>query len=970
MAAAPAAGMDPQQAAAVAMPPPHAEYGECVDFGYKPDGSYFETFADGTELQYPAEGDTQYDAQQQQQLQGDYEYEGVKYDYQGNPIEMAFQPQAAAPGLPPAGTPRADQGLPPMAPAANASGIVAVVPAGGAKGADDDCNIHGDDAGANDMYIADLMTEIFMSLGFKIWFTYNLYAAFVIVFFLGYSYLYATLYRTFQPPELERGNFGQSWAYLGLFMLMSFFFVSYLTMLIDMMRDLWQTTKRDVTFWGIGMSLHKAPWIVHFCCVTAMIVVPFFWSMVLTASYNRTFGYFVRFFFYASSIVTLMITLIVFLWAYAMSVKRKAAATAERQEEATKIQAYNARQDEIKAAQNEGATTTAGSVAPAAGAGVHTNQHGQDVSRFHWYDSPSVLEEYGLDRPTMTWMVVVFFFGLMPVFVVMVVMVTENTPVQWNMVWIAVGVVFLFVLVFLRELTNSQHHSRAPIGCLLLIFAFAVAVLIAVATAGNPTLFGVFFATAIASQTMLMRKRPYTMQPHEIEERFGPAADGAVQDDPVNSYLCICRRSFFACIGGCIDVVGTFGKKPVAIEKIEKAERKKRFALWTDQRLLLNHWLLLWVALLIMQSYGVSLEQIYTVPMAMATDVPSNGTAWTSAIAARPICAVRFNDKTFPATPFFVRNISVPVTTNGTVMPQGASTTGTSPMFVPAVVYNSTFDPAYNWSAIPDANTTMTLVDLALMVQLSYTFGEHFAADYAVWFQRNMPHLTVVQPVDQKSEEVVGITPQFRYYDFFDPKTLTHFVVVRSTTTGVSWLRNIDSYSESLVLTLSKLFAPLIAMWPEHAFDEFIYGAGFLRRLYAGGMAEDDLQKYVHEVVAQHGADKVVVVGHGFNGAAARVTAIKAGASSVAFNAPGTKHMHSLHAFTPGEPSQQLAVSIPEDFHNFFDVLGGDSTVLKLECSDGDLPAELDVRRAKCSLQLQVARSLVRLCGDRFGRSL
>jgi len=762
-------------------------------------------------------------------------------------------------------------------------------------------------------WLIDVCAEIFVSLGFKIWFCHLLINTFIVFLLFGISNAYSVLYRMLEPPDVDSSAFGQSLGFLGIFVCLSFFIVTCLTLVMDLTRDVWMANRRTTCLWGIQFSDTAPPHILQVPLVIATTITPFLWSIILTGVRQRTAAYFFQFFLYCSFLITIFIVFAMYLAFFILALKRKTTAYGGREDEVDSHTAYKTmmRQKRIDEGIEDAEDDKAHRVAV-------TNQHGNRKGRVTWYDSEKTLEEYGLDGLTVRWSVAVFIFGFGPILGVAIAMALDEAETAFNFVWIAVILVAFVAFFLLRELSKSHNKARATLGTIGFIVVFLILSLIGCAVSGNGILVAVLLVLIVATQSLLLRKRPRYLAEHQIYALFGPSADQAGDGNPIDTYLCLCRNTLFSIASACIDIPGTFGKKTPAVKKIEKEMNRTQMALWTDQRSLMYFWILFWLTLVVGLLFGRVLNPIYVSNYAGGISAPI---APQTLLMTPPICQLRWNE--YP--------VDAPFNTTG---------------------YNRT--------------GALTVVDLALLSLMQQSYGNAFYDAQKQWFS-NIPQLRLLHSVASEHNLAIGRSPYLWFNDFYDDNTNFHFVGVRSLGRNIAWMRSMDVYAESIAMQLTMAFAPGVYAWPDHAKEDFISGSSFLKTWFRGLNSTEGLENYIRNITRTGG--RVVVFGAGYNGAMARVVAAKTGVMSVAFNSPGTKWLHSKLAMSNFEGgANHYIINTHADLMTYVDSIVGDASVTTVRCAAA--PSNDVEPKLECSRVAETAKALIRVCGDPHGRSV
>lgn len=864
---------------------------------YKADGTFVQVMADGTEFHYPpaeAQGGVEgEEASAPPPAAGAAAAAGG--DRKNNPLEEArFYPPSGATA---AAAANGD--------AAAAAGGVAVevterVPHDSSKPRTQDeiqfgspTSMHS--STTSGMWITDLATEVFVSLGFKLYFGALLCASFVIEFFVGFDYMWACLYRVYNPPDPRRDLFWQSLAHMCTFLVLSFTITAMLCTVLDVIRDFWNAKRHDTQIWGLN-SKTAPPWLVHVVIVTATTIAPAMWSLIQTTAEVHTGIYFVQHICYSPVIITLWITVALYLWYFCLSLWQKK-------------QAHQL--NRLKENDGDDATPQHTEVVGA---------HGNPIRKHSWYHHQSVLREYGLDSKSLTWMLAVFLAGLVPLLVLSVLIATEGASVSWNFGWTAVAIAFLVIMAILRELTNSKHRANAAIGSILLIIIFVIAALIACGSSGNPNLFGTFLITAGLCQFFLLRKRPYTLGDSEVVELFGPAVDEV--SDPMDSYLCCCRNTLYTLFRPCFDVRGTFGVKAPAVRQAEKDRRQRRMSLWSDQKILMYYWILFWITLIFVLTYSRQM-------------------------------AIIFSDR---------------IAATGGSFPADLSGFDVPDWYAKETTSSSLCTTVFNPRAVDQLGTvaSLKLYELALLRALGYSYGDNFIADFFTWFPSATAGLVPTGILPSNAAQAVGNDGEVSWIDFYNPDSNFHYVVVRGIDKGVTWMRNVDVWGDSLVFQASSVLAPMLSFWPTKQKQEFVHGVSFFKRVSGGAIPFGNLENYVKNFTnpagGKNSSHRFLFLGHGANGGIARIVGGRLNWPAVAFSGPGITLLAKKYDLPPNNMLLSLNIKATNDAASLVDDNSRDGGQLMIPCREGTLTEHL------CDHIANVARSIKKLCGDRLGR--
>jgi hypothetical protein len=834
-------------------------------------------------------------------------------------------------------------------------------------------------------WLVDIFSEAFFSLGFKMWACGLFLTTWVIALFYGLNLETACLYRMVAPPDADSSLFWQTIAFASIFLVLSFFVTTVLHCQMSIVREVWQSSPGDTSLFGISVSTSQPPYFVHVILVLLFTVLPVFWAAILTLSTKRTAAYFVQFFLFCSVIVAYLTVLVIYavMWVNSFRLKTKAYSNRESETEAAKKHAvkYGLNKKKKKRDETESESSSSESesetdeedrdAATADGEGRRgnrrrrhhrrhrkakrereprrktrvTNQYGSRISGVAWFESERTLQEFGLNPKAVRWMIPVFVLGWIPVTVVAVFFAFDYAGPSWDVVqWLIVGFVILLGFIVLAEANSrlkARYGTAITILFLVLVIFFGI---LSCGLSGNASLIGIYLFLLLLTHCMLLRKRPFELLPHEVEELFGPSVDryGVGKGEPFDSYLCLCRNTILQILrcGDTCDVYSVFGKKAPIVATYEKQYRHDNLGLITDQRLLLYNWFLLWIMLAYATGVAPELTKTFTTDGLAMFNLGATGPRDGLLGDAYDLCRLQYNTNYSTDDVILVRNLT-----------------------------NSYGDPG--------EPAILTLLDLSFMVVDTLSYGTVARGPWdplGGWWNL-FPSLAVDQSQIPETALASIQRRTLGWVDYYDNITNFHVVAVQGVPRGSSFLRTIDAYGEWWALKMTMAFAPFVAAWPDNCKDNWIAGTQFLKRWMGGDIR--DVMKPLNEHVAtlknlpqsKTGKQPVVlVIGTGFNGAFARAAAHHNGVSSVAFNSAGTHLMHG--AFGMGKPTSGIDHRIINTDADAFNEIGGfgyDATYTPVRCVHTPNDRTYTFR---CSYPHHIAAYLKSLCGDIHGRDV
>lgn len=735
-------------------------------------------------------------------------------------------------------------------------------------------------------WIVDVITELFFSLGFRIYLSFLMLCAGCVIFFLCISYTFSTLYRLFDPPYVSgAGTMYQSLAYFAVFFVQSFTTVAVFCTWMDMVKGIWGSTRKSTSFWGFSheaFSKKKPPYFVHLLIMGFSTAFPLAWAAIETIAELRSVLLVASSFFYISVVVVMWYVAFCFGWFFWRALVEKRSAYARR------FKSDDLREQRI----------------------INRGQVEKHV-KGNWYYSESALEEYGLERKTISWSAPVFIIGLVPLFSIVTSVVREARSDLPNNGWVAIGVIFISVLLLLYQMVVSKNHAhRTVFFSMALIILLLVLGLAGCGVSGNGSLFAILFILIIASHGMLLRKRQHALTRKEVCALMQIAIDKEEEEERRenrwDTYMCCCRNALIASIQW-LDIKTLFGYRHPKVREFEKKIVIERPALRSDYKVLLLWWLTVFVCYIFVVGIGHTMKRQWG-SIASKTNVPYVVPGNSSI----PVCRLQIN----------------------------TGNASTSPL---------------------------SLTDLAMLSAMQYSFGENAAFNFATWFNQ---YTHLVQEYPQHlvtSFEMLASGNYIPFSVYRDSVTDMRIIVFAQQTIGAQLLQAIDYWGEVLALQVAGVVGPVISEWSLKDRRAFIRGAKFFKAGLDGGF--DPLDK-VMEYIARLSIpkEKIFLVGDGFNGGYAKIVGDRLGISSVSFSAPGTTLVADSTSISTQAATSVVRAEVSV-MGSLMEIIDPQSSVVDNHFSLG-CRSETGNSLVQCGDISFVVKELLRICGDAYGRGI
>lgn len=173
-------------------------------------------------------------------------------------------------------------------------------------------------------WFADIVVDTFVNIVYKVYLTILLYCAGVVIAVTGLDYTFASLYRTFVPPDPMRNPAMQVLCYANIFCYLSFVLVSAFCVMIDMLHNLWRVRREDQVFWGMShkcLSKSKPPYWIYFCVIVATVFLPVLWAIIDAGVNHQSAVFVAQRYANVAVLATTFIVIFCYLWFYWRALK-------------------------------------------------------------------------------------------------------------------------------------------------------------------------------------------------------------------------------------------------------------------------------------------------------------------------------------------------------------------------------------------------------------------------------------------------------------------------------------------------------------------------------------------------------------------------------------------------------------------------------------------------------------------------
>eukprot|EP00760_Papus_ankaliazontas_P007525 PhM_4_TR13364/c6_g1_i1/m.64880 len=784
----------------------------------------------------------------------------------------------------------------PMSPASMMRAAV-YTPRGGSRGI---YNHHGKVSFLR--WMGHVSKTLALSVPFKFYLMAHFYGAYVIALLVTLNTLYATMYRMYAPVDPDKGSFVQTLGYLTVLIVMHFFFGSVLTLIQEAAKEYWFTTEEDQYLWGINK--HALPHgFVYFLLLFFYAVFPFFWAICHAVYETATVLFTVQIFFFVTLMTMMWQIVVMYVWLYIRSMGQKQRALRDRVKHfSMSPNVYNA-----------------------------SNDAGGGIRKISWYQSPTVLKEYGMDVQSLISMMIYTFTGFVAHLAVSIAMALdglEKSPEPGG--WIGIGVCYIVCLWFIGEMALRKRWYRSAMMASMFVGLYFIVGLIGCALSGGAVI-TMFFILLVATQGLLLRKRDYYArdEPHLLggARNSTPTTEENQRPPILDSYMCCCRTLLQMCFQGKRSLFGH--RETPEMQDENRRIRRHRFSLWVDVKTLNNVLIFFTIVLILFLTWGRQLRSEFDTSMAAkgATAIgPSSGRPHT-------MCSWR--------------------------------------------AYRSAKAESTNDTKV--RNPRLGIVDLALLSALGTVRGDFVEKDFNIWFggtysntivrryPRAFPTRTTATTIRNNNEEEetrdnpeIGSSVNANFIDYFDTETSTHYIIMRGFVASTTWMRDLDLWWESMSYQIAGIAIPFVSSWPIKYQRDFVSSLGFIKEHYGGDNVTDIVEAYIRTNVIAKG-HTCVITGAGSNGGLAKLVAARTHQYVVAFNSPGTLLMGAKFSVKEGQNRErEMTINQERNLWGYVDIMSG---------SHFTLPCAMKGETECANVGPALINAVVAACGDEYGRS-
>lgn len=735
-------------------------------------------------------------------------------------------------------------------------------------------------------WAVDVVVEMFFSLFNRLYLTLLMCCAAAVIVFLCISFSYACLYRLFDPPMGDGDTFWQSMAYLCIFITFSIVATAVFCAWMDMMHGLWGATRQSTSFWGFShpsFGKDKPPYMYYVVIMVVTLVLPGVWAGIEMLANGLSILRMASTFFYISTVVMMWLVAFCFVWFYWAAMVEKRRAYGRR------FLSEDLREKRIVA-------------------------NGQAIKKVksNWYYSESSLEEYGLEKKSIEWSAPVFIVGLVPLFGILsgTARVTRtDTP---SNAWVAIGIIFISVLLLLFQMTTSKNHAhRTVFISLALILLFMVLGLIGCGVTSSGPMFAMLFILCAASQGLLLRKRQHALTRKEVCALLKIAIEREDEEERKevrwDTYMCCCRNTLLAVIQW-LDIKTVFGYRHPKVREFEKRIVVENPTLRSDYKVLLVWWITLFACLCFVVGIHAKMDATYAHPIAT---VSSTASTTSLPSASRTLCTIQFD---------------------------------------------------------VNSSKPLRILDLAMLSATGRTYGDAHDLTFAQWFYQYGSFLREYPTKTLTTRDLLGSGNRIPFTVYRNIATDFRVVVLHQQVYGTQMLQAVDFWGEEIALQVAGVLSPWIASWSDRDKASFIKGAKFFKN--ALNQEFDPLSDAASFIVASSGyrTRNIVVVGEGYNGGYAKILGKRLGVQSVSFNAPGVAVAFDEDAVTPVSTltAQSVAVDLQGNILGQVDIQPNEVDArFSLPCGAGD-----ELSSIQCGSIFRMVNQLVATCGDTYGRGI
>ncbi|EPY18621.1 hypothetical protein STCU_09852 [Strigomonas culicis] len=406
-------------------------------------------------------------------------------------------------------------------------------------------------------WFVDIVVDTFFSKPFMVYLTILFYCAAVLIATVGLDYTFALTYRMFAPPDPKGNQDLQVFAYLTTFFYLSFILVSAFCALFDMLRNLWWQDREDTVFWGFShlfLVKRNPPFLIYLIIIVMTVPFPILWCLIETAIKRQSFVFFAQRFANISILVTTFLVVICYAWFFCLAFARKRQSVH-----------YRTQWDDFYL------RTRAYKHSP------------EKMVKTHWYHSSKVLEEFGMDRQTLRYNVIVFIVGCVPLFALYTGTTLSTSTGDPSVTWGAISSLAAIGLFFVAWLTLLHRKGQWSVYiAFVFIGIFLILGVVGGALGDHAQIIGVVIATFIASQGMMTRKRRHALSRKELcatlKVPLNKDIEQRKENKRVDTYLFCCRDLLLDYMK-CCDVKTWFGYRHPDVVRAERRYATKKHCL-------------------------------------------------------------------------------------------------------------------------------------------------------------------------------------------------------------------------------------------------------------------------------------------------------------------------------------------------------------------------------------------------------
>eukprot|EP01059_Diplonema_ambulator_P035757 TRINITY_DN8565_c0_g1_i3.p1 TRINITY_DN8565_c0_g1~~TRINITY_DN8565_c0_g1_i3.p1 ORF type:complete len:1076 (+),score=270.49 TRINITY_DN8565_c0_g1_i3:184-3228(+) len=201
------------------------------------------------------------------------------------------------------------------------------------------------------------------------------------------------------------------------------------------------------------------------------------------------------------------------------------------------------------------------------------------------------------------------------------------------------------------------------------------------------------------------------------------------------------------------------------------------------------------------------------------------------------------------------------------------------------------------------------ITDLAVLAQTAYVESySDFVLHWKGRLQDAGVVLTGTSKFEKDSGEGSGDVVKWLHYKTVDEGA--DMVVVKSNFEGEYLMRDVDIWSDSIVLSVVSALVPFLRFFPSPFLEGWVTAAATLKRPLDGGDHPSHYLDPLLTYLTTLNATNLIVIGHSSNGGIAHLAGETLGVTSVAFAPPGTAYLYDK---MKTKFSKQMTSIVPYD---------------------------------------------------------